>query len=121
MPVIEPFVRWAGGKTWLIPYLPQIIGNTYIEHYHEPFLGGAAVFFSLEHTKKSYLSDANDQLVNAYIQVRDNPQAVIDCFLRFENSEEQYYRIRDNLVPASPEEEAARFVFLNQTYFDLVY
>ena len=118
MPVIEPFVRWAGGKTWLIPYLPKIIGETHIEHYHEPFLGGAAVFFSLEHTKKSYLSDANDQLVNAYIQVRDNPQAVIDCFLRFENSEEQYYRIRDNFVPASPEEEAARFVFLNQTSYN---
>ena len=57
MPPIEPFVRWAGGKTWLIPHLPQIIGNTRIEHYHEPFLGGAAVFFSLEHNKKSYLSE----------------------------------------------------------------
>lgn len=118
MPVIEPFVRWAGGKTWLIPYLPQIIGDTHIEHYHEPFLGGAAVFFSLDHRKKSYLSDANDQLVNVYIQVRDNPQAVIDCFLQFENSEEQYYKIRDDFVPNSPEEEAARFVFLNQTSYN---
>ena len=42
MSQIEPFVRWAGGKTWLIPYLPEIMGNINIEHYHEPFLGGAA-------------------------------------------------------------------------------
>lgn len=118
MPSIEPFVRWAGGKTWLIPYLPQIIGNTHIEHYHEPFLGGAAVFFSLDHKKKSYLSDANVQLVNAYIQIRDNPDAVIDCLLQFQNTEDEYYRIRDNFVPKSLEESAAQFVYLNQTSYN---
>ncbi len=118
MPPIEPFVRWAGGKTWLIPHLPQIIGNTHIEHYHEPFLGGAAVFFSLDHNKKSYLSDANAQLVNAYIQIRDNPDAVIDCFVQFQNTEDEYYRIRDNFMPASLEESAAQFVYLNQTSYN---
>ena len=118
MPPIEPFVRWAGGKTWLIPHLSQIIGNTHIEHYHEPFLGGAAVFFSLDHNKKSYLSDANAQLVNAYIQIRDNPDVVIDCFLQFQNTEDEYYRIRDNFVPNSLEESAAQFVYLNQTSYN---
>lgn len=118
MPPIEPFVRWAGGKTWLIPHLPQIIGNTHIEHYHEPFLGGAAVFFSLDHNKKSYLSDVNAQLVNAYIQIRDNPDAVINCFVQFQNTEDEYYRIRDNFIPASLEEYAAQFVYLNQTSFN---
>lgn len=118
MPPIEPFVRWAGGKTWLIPHLPQIIGNTHIEHYHEPFLGGAAMFFSLDHNKKSYLSDVNAQLVNAYIQIRDNPDAVINCFVQFQNTEDEYYRIRDNFIPASLEESAAQFVYLNQTSFN---
>ena len=118
MPQIEPFVRWAGGKTWLIPHLPQIIGNTRIEHYHEPFLGGGAVFFALEHGKKSYLSDANEKLINAYIQVRDNPQAVIECFNTFANNEETYYRIRDEFTPTTPEEEAAQFIYLNQTSYN---
>ena len=118
MPSIEPFVRWAGGKTWLIPYLSQIIGDTHIEHYHEPFLGGAAVFFSLEHNKKSYLSDVNAQLVNTYIQIRDNPDAVIDCLVQFQNTEDEYYRIRDDFVPNSLEESAAQFVYLNQTSYN---
>lgn len=118
MPPIEPFVRWAGGKTWLIPHLPQIIGNIHIEHYHEPFLGGAAVFFSLEHNKRSYLSDANEHLVNAYVQIRDNPQAVIDCFIQFQNTEDEYYRIRDKFIPTSLEESAAQFVYLNQTSYN---
>ena len=59
MPTSEPIVRWAGGKTWFVPHLPEIINNIQFEHYHEPFLGGGAVFFALEHHKKAYLSDAN--------------------------------------------------------------
>lgn len=118
MPTIEPFVRWAGGKTWLIPYLPKIIENINIEHYHEPFLGGAAVFFSLNHSKLSYLSDSNEQLVNTYLQIRDNPQTVINCFLQFKNKEQEYYRIRDEFVPRTPEEAAAQFIYLNQTSYN---
>ena len=118
MSMVEPFIRWAGGKTWLLPYLPQIIGDTHIEHYHEPFLGGGAVFFSLDHNKKSYLSDANPELINTYIQIRDNPDAVIDCFVQFQNTEDEYYRIRDNFIPASLEESAAQFVYLNQTSYN---
>lgn len=118
MPTIEPFVRWAGGKTWLVPYLPKIIGNIHIEHYHEPFLGGAAVFFSLNHSKRSYLSDSNEQLINTYLQIRDNPQAVIKCFLQFQNNEQEYYRIRDEFVVKTPEEAAAKFIYLNQTSFN---
>lgn len=121
MPTIEPFIRWAGGKTWLLPYLPQIIGNTPIEHYHEPFLGGGAVFFSLDHNKRSYLSDANPELINTYIQVRDNPELVLDYFFRFENTKEDYYIIRDQYDAQSPAEEAARFIYLNQTSFNGLY
>lgn len=121
MSKIEPFIRWAGGKTWLIPYLPQIIGDISIEHYHEPFLGGGAVFFALEHNKKAYLSDANPELVNTYIQVRDDPESVIEYFLTFKNTKEDYYRIRDNYKSRSSAEEAARFIYLNQTSFNGIY
>ena len=118
MPIIESFIRWAGGKTWLIPHLSSIIGNTHINHYHEPFLGGGAVFFALDHRKKSYLSDANEQLVNAYIQIRDNPQVVINCFSQFLNTEDEYYRVRDTFIPRSLEESAAKFIYLNQTSYN---
>lgn len=121
MSTIEPFIRWAGGKTWLIPYLPQIIGDTQIEHYHEPFLGGGAVFFSLDHNKKSYLSDANPELINTYIQIRDNHESVLEYFFNFQNTKEDYYRIRDHYKTQSPAEEAARFIFLNQTSFNGLY
>lgn len=121
MPTIEPFVRWAGGKTWLIPHVPDILGSVQIEHYHEPFLGGGAVFFSTEHKKKSYLSDANPQLINAYIQVRDNPNDVIALFREFPNTEADYYRIRGEITQENTVENAARFIYLNQTSFNGLY
>lgn len=52
MPKVEPFIRWAGGKTWLLPHLSNIIQKIHMNHYHEPFLGGGAVFFALEHANK---------------------------------------------------------------------
>ena len=118
MPSIEPFVRWAGGKNWLIPHLQSIIGDFRFEHYFEPFLGGGAVFFSLDRTKRSYLSDANPQLVNAYIQVRDNPEELIALFLTMKNTEDDYYRIRNEFSMENTVENAARFVYLNQTSFN---
>lgn len=42
----KPFLKWAGGKTQLIPSLLKFIPkkfNTYIE----PFVGGGALFFQL--------------------------------------------------------------------------
>ena len=121
MPVIEPFVRWAGGKTWLIPHMPNILGDVQIEHYHEPFLGGAAVFFSMEHQKKAYLSDANPQLINAYTQVRDNPEGVIELFQQMRNTKDDYYRIRGEITAANTAENAARFIYLNQTSYNGLY
>lgn len=121
MPTIEPFVRWAGGKTWLIPHLPKILGDIQIEHYHEPFLGGGAIFFATEHKKKSYLSDANPQLINAYIQVRDNPEGVIQLFQHMPNTKDSYYQIREAITEDNTIENAARFIFLYQTSFNGLY
>lgn len=120
MPV-EPFVRWAGGKTWLLPHIPELLGNLHIEHYHEPFLGGGAVFFSLEHQKRSYLSDANIQLVNLYIQIRDNPEGLIALFQEMPNTEDDYYRIRAEFTSEETLANAARFLYLNQTSYNGLY
>ncbi len=56
---IKPFLRWAGGKSWLVKYIDQIISGKSFKKYHEPFLGGGAVFFFLDLRDASYLSDFN--------------------------------------------------------------
>lgn len=63
---IEPFIRWAGGKTWLVPFMKQLTQDLKYKNYYEPFLGGAAVFFSLTPPKHAYLSDINADLIDTY-------------------------------------------------------
>ena len=115
-----PFLRWAGGKTWFIVHFKSLIKDTVINHYHEPFLGGAAVFFSLNIKKTSYLSDANKELIETYITIKNYPQDVIRAYQNYENSEECYYQVRA-LRPQGEVERAAQFIYLNHTSYNGLY
>ena len=120
MPTVEPFLRWAGGKKWLIKSLDQIIGNLEYSNYYEPFLGGGAIFLAIDHPKRCYLSDVNEDLINTYISIRDIPHEVINYLNNYQNTSEDYYKIRASF-PNTPAEKAARFIFLNQTSFNGIY
>ena len=117
---IEPFIRWAGGKTWLVPFMNQLTQNLKYNNYYEPFLGGAAIFFSLTPPKHVYLSDINAELIDTYMAIRDIPDDVIKSLLLLQNTEEDYYRIRE-MNPPTLSERAARFLYLNQTSFNGLY
>ncbi|WP_040214920.1 DNA adenine methylase [Clostridium polynesiense] len=120
MTYVEPFLRWAGGKTWLIKEIDKMIGKLNYNRYFEPFLGGASVFFALQHNKKAYLSDINEELIDSYITIRDFPNEVIELFSKYKNTETDYYNIRE-LKPQTNVEKAARFIFLNQTSYNGLY
>ena len=117
---IEPFIRWAGGKTWLIPFMTELTRDLKYKNYYEPFLGGAAVFFSLTPPKHAYLSDINADLIDTYTAIRDIPDDVIRVMQLLRNTEEDYYRIRE-MEPTDLAERAARFLYLNQTSFNGLY
>ncbi len=117
---LPPFLRWAGGKRWLVPEVLKLIGDTPVDRYHEPFLGGGSVFFALTPTGKVFLSDLNADLIEVYRQVRDDPRKVAELVARYENTSESYYKARS----ASPEtavERAARFIFLNHTSYNGIF
>lgn len=117
---MKPFLRWAGGKNWLKKYLPQIINNQEFNNYHEPFIGGGSVFFHLENKNDTFISDINEPLINAYKQVRDKCEKVINYLKYFENTESFYYDIR-NKTFEDPSLSAAQFIFLNQTSYNGIY
>jgi len=116
-----PFLRWAGGKRWLIKeskdFLPTEIAGT----YYEPFLGGGSVYSVLQPCS-AVLSDINTELINTYIQIRDNCVLISKGLMELKNKHCAviYNTIREK-VPEDPIERAIRFIYLNRTCFNGIY
>jgi len=117
---LPPFLRWAGGKRWLVSYLAELTAPVKIRNYHEPFAGGAAVFFGIDFGGHSYLSDLNPDLIETYAAIQDSPDEVWERMRRYRNTEEDYYAARATR-PRTPANRAARFIYLNHTSFNGLY
>lgn len=90
----KPFIKWAGGKSQLLPVMSGLFPpKQQIGRYFEPFLGGAAVFFYLQHPK-SYLSDSNKELVELYKVVQENVEELINALKFHKNEHDYFYEIR---------------------------
>jgi DNA adenine methylase Dam len=117
---IKPFLKWAGGKTQLIPELSKYIPVHY-NNYIEPFIGGGAFFFYLN-AEKAIISDSNEELITTYKAVRDNVEEVIEILDSYINDEVFFYKIRSlNPNKLSDTERAARLIYLNKTCFNGLY
>lgn len=116
----RPFLRWAGGKRWLVPQLTELLGDLKYRSYHEPFLGGGSAFFGLMPDGPSFLSDLNAELIHTYTAVRDDPDGVFSQLKRHKYTEQYYYDLR-GAQPKAGTAKAARFIFLNHTSFNGIY
>lgn len=112
-----PFLKWVGGKTSLLPELHKHVPAR-LRRYHEPFVGGGALFFSLA-PKRATLSDSNLELVHAYRQVRDDAAGVLGELSRHVYERPHFEAVRaldPQRLPAAA--RAARFIYLNKTCFN---
>lgn len=125
----RPFVKWAGGKHQLLSQFEAYFPAN-CERYFEPFVGGGAVFFHLWNTarlpEQVFLFDNNEELVNAYLVVRDKLDALIDLLAvhKRNHSQEYYYKIRGldrQPIELSAVERAARTIYLNKTCYNGLY
>jgi len=130
IPTARPVLKWAGGKTQLLPEILARVPKSF-KVYHEPFVGGAAVFFSLAPAEAT-LSDTNQNLINLYIHIRDNVSVLSGELRSIEQKfnalprDEQadfYYsqRTRFNKEPQGSANHSALMVFLNKTGFNGMY
>jgi DNA adenine methylase len=113
-------LRWAGGKRWLVPTISNLLGDRAFPAYHEPFLGGAAVFLGLRPFPRAVLGDTNAELIATYRTIRDHPDEIAERVRGFPNDESTYYEVR----AASPDDklaQAARFLYLNHTSYNGIY
>ena len=128
----QPFIKWVGGKRGLLKQLLLLFPKEF-NNYHEPFLGGGAVFFELYSQgllkdKNIYLSDINSELINTYNIVKNNPNELINSLEEFKkkHNKEFYYQTREldrqeDFKSLSDIQRASRFIYLNKTCFNGLY
>lgn len=116
----RPFLKWVGGKRQLLPALVEHL-PTRFGRYHEPFLGGGALFFHLR-PQAAVLSDTNERLVRTWRGVRDAVEDVIGLLSSWPHDRDFYVQLRAEPVDArSDAEVAAWFIYLNRTGFNGLY
>ncbi|TMA24426.1 MAG: DNA adenine methylase [Deltaproteobacteria bacterium] len=118
-PEAAPFLKWAGGKTSLLPELLKHVPAR-LRGYHEPFVGGGALFFAVRRmARRAVLADSNAELIHCYRQVRDDVSAVLDALARHVYGKTHFQEVRAlDPLRLPPAERAARFVYLNKTCFN---
>ncbi len=128
---VKPFVKWVGGKRQLLRDIIPLIPADFTR-YIEPFAGGGAVFFnlSMSDTKAgipAWLNDINPELVNTYLMVRDQPDALL-ADLRTHIYDKDYFlkiraldRTKEGLAALGTVARASRFIYLNRTAFNGLY
>lgn len=123
----RPFLKWAGGKRQLLPeLLAHVRRLPSFRAYHEPFVGGGALFFAMKRQGmlrgEVHLSDTNPRLIEAYRGIARHVDEVVallhDHAVR--HSKEHYYAVRSTL-PDGLAARAARIVYLNRTCFNGLY
>lgn len=61
---LSPIIKWAGGKEQELKYIHPCLPKK-INSYYEPFIGGGAVYFSVN-AKKMFINDKSHELINLY-------------------------------------------------------
>ncbi len=120
----RPFLKWAGGKTNLLPallaHVPSRFGT-----YFEPFVGGGALFFALVRwgrIGRAVLSDINAELIDTYRALKHEVEAVIEHLDTYPHEAEFYYALRARNPWTMPlAERAARMIYLNKTGYNGLY
>lgn len=81
------------------------------------------MFFTLQ-PMASFLSDVNEDLIECYRRVRDDPKLVHRYLSQHasQNCDDYYYKIRDQYNSSKPStSQAARFIYLNRTCFNGIF
>lgn len=125
--IIPTFLKWIGGKRKILDKIDAHLPNK-INNYCEPFLGGGSVFFYIKqkyNPKNCMISDINQDLIDAYIDVRDNPKKLIMYLKKFKrnHSDEFYYKTRElfNKHKFKGVKKSAAFIYMNKTCFNGIY
>ena len=137
--IAHPFVKWAGGKSQLLPEIRTKYPQT-VKKYCEPFVGGGAVLFDVLQKcrpEEVLVNDVNEELINTYLQIKTDCNLLIEQLselqqnyksqsleknkILFYEKRLRYNELKINRNDAENLEKATLFIFLNKTCFNGLY
>ncbi len=128
--MIKSPIKWAGGKTRVMPQLLKHLPKA--DCLIEPFVGSGTVFMNTEY-RRYVLCDSNRALINFFLALRDDTERLIASaknLFRNGNNEDSYYEERKLFNHLSWDYEctdeyvvrwAASFLYLNRHCFNGLY
>lgn len=131
----SPF-RYAGGKF----YARKLILAHVPPHsaYIEPFAGGGSIFFAKNKVEFNQLNDRDEELINVYLTIRDNPEKLVEFLTKrgvkksripseltdgvkmgepLPASKELHGFFKHDFEPKNDLERAGRWFYLNRTSY----
>jgi DNA adenine methylase len=132
----KPFLKWAGGKTKLIPEIENRLSDLNDSIYIEPFIGGGALFFWIlqnKNIKKAIINDINKDVISCYRTIKTEHLDLIKILSEIEkeyliinnlDDKNLYYtnkRNDFNKKNLSDLDNASLMIFLNKTCFNGLY
>lgn len=115
----RPFLKWPGGKRWLLRRGVRVPELSPDATYFEPFLGAGSLFFALQ-PANAVLSDVNPHLIATYRALKANAGKVISE-LRRQPVDESHYEMMRRARPRAYVDRAVRLIYLNRTAFAGIY
>ena len=95
---LYPILKWAGGKEQELKYIHPVIPKSF-DRYFEPFIGGGAVFFSIN-SDKMFINDKSQELIDLYRTIAKQDK----IFLKTLKEISYNWKLIENIVQNNQEE-----------------
>lgn len=107
----SPF-RYAGGKF----YARKLILEHIPPHtsYCEVFAGGGSIFFAKVKAANNILNDLDEELMNVYHVIRDEPERLVDFLKGLPATKELHSYYKNEYKPSNDLQRAGRWYYLNR-------
>lgn len=124
-------LKWAGGKARVLQEIEKRLDKieTQDSTFFDLFCGAGSVSFKFQDRfKKVIMNDINEDLINVFNCVKKDFTHIITLLEEHEksHSHDYYYEVRgwdrlEKYSTLSPEEKAARMIYLNKTCYNGLY
>jgi len=118
---VQSFLKWAGGKRWLVSREDQNLFNIECNRYVEPFLGGGSIYFRMS-PKQAILADVNKDLIMTYRAIKNDWLKIQNRLAKHQkkHSKKYYYQERNKKYSKNID-KAAQLIYLNRTCWNGLY